>query len=153
MQQDIDTMKKRHKIKCDVVLELEEKVKKQSSDMLQLQDEVLAWKMHASRKDDSLIQQRPAPANEQVVQELPATVVQGKVNGKKAESRERASTSMSNHDRPVIDVEAIPDKKSVMLIGTSNIKYIDSNRLSICRVKMWKYGKLQSIPSKKDRNI
>ena len=42
LQQDIEVMEKRLKIKCDIISELEEKVKKQNTDLLQLQDEVLA---------------------------------------------------------------------------------------------------------------
>ena len=45
---------------------------------------------------------------------------------------ERLSTPMANKEVhvPVIDIEAIPDKRKVLLIGTLNIKYIDTNRLS-----------------------
>ena len=139
IQQDVENMEKRLKIKCEVILELEEKVKKQNSDLLQLQDEVLAWKMHASRKDDSLVQQGSMKVQEQV-QELPATESRAKVRSQKEESNVREKSSTPSEE-PVIDIEAIPDKKSVLLIGTSNIKYIDANRLSSTEVEVQKTTK------------
>ena len=143
LQQDIEVMEKRLKIKCDIILEIEEKVKKQNTDVLQLQDEVLAWKLHASRKDDSLVQQGSIQAMGQKVQELPATVFHGKINEKEQErsGEERLSTPRANQEEPVIDIEAIPDKKKVLLIGTSNIKYIDTNRLSSKEVEVEKITK------------
>ena len=57
---------------------LEEKVKKQNTDLLQLQDGVLAWKIQASRKDESLVQQGSIQAIGQKVQELPATGFHGR---------------------------------------------------------------------------
>ena len=56
LQQDVETLEKRLKLKNDVILEFEENAKKHSADMIKLQDEVLAWKLHASRQDDVLIQ-------------------------------------------------------------------------------------------------
>ena len=56
LQQDVDSLGKRLKLKNVIILELENKnTKKHSSEMLKLQDEVLSLKIHASRQDDSLI--------------------------------------------------------------------------------------------------
>ena len=77
---------------------------------------------------DSLVQQGSIQAIGQKVQELPGTGFHGNINEKEQERSggERLSTPMANQEEPVIDIEAIPDKKKVLLIGTSNIKYIDT---------------------------
>ena len=120
-------MRKRLKLKNDVILELEENGKKHNSEKLKLQDEVLA-----SRQDDTLIQQ--SNGNSDVRQDKDAIPISSKSKDvtEKDKRNERDSTpkQKQNNAEDIIDVEKLPDKKKVMLIGTSNLKFIDTSMLS-----------------------
>ena len=54
LNQDIKAFEKRLALKNDTILELEETLKRQNTEILKLQDEMLSWKIHASRSDDAL---------------------------------------------------------------------------------------------------
>ena len=54
LQQVVESLIKWHKLKNGVISELEENTKIHNSEMLKLQDEVLTWKIHTSRQDNSL---------------------------------------------------------------------------------------------------
>ena len=122
LQQEVDTIEKSLKLKNDVILELEEKAKKTNLQMLTLQDELLSWKLHASRQDDTLIQQtKDKPTGEE-----------DKITDR---ARNITPKPTENRQDDVIDVDEIPDKKSVLLIGTSNLKYINTSMMSNQKVK------------------
>lgn len=142
LQQDVETLEKRLKLKNDVVLELEENSKKHNSEMLKLQDEVLAWKLHASRKDDTLIQQSN---NDSVIRlnhdkDNVQTSAKPKDDTEQDKSHVRVTTPKQNQNKAeeVIDVEKLPDKKKVVLIGTSNLKFINASMLSNHKVEVEK---------------
>ena len=117
--------------------------KKHKSERLKLQDEVLAWKMHASRQDDTLIQQNNG--NSDVSQDKDTVPTSSKSNDvtEKDKRRERDSTpkQKQNDSEAIIDVEKLPDKKKVMLIGTSNLKCIDTSMLSNHKIQVEKETK------------
>ena len=133
LQQEVDTIEKRLKLKNDVILELEEKAKKTNLQMLTLQDELLSWKLHASRQDDTLIQQTK---DDKVVQ------IHENSTGEEDKNTDRAGNitpkPLQNMQDDVIDVDEIPDKKTVLLIGTSNLKYINTSMMSNQKVKIEK---------------
>ena len=49
LQQAVDSLIKKLKLKNDVISELEENTKIHNSEMTKLQDEVLTWKIHTFR--------------------------------------------------------------------------------------------------------
>ena len=53
LQQAVESLIKRLKLKNDVISEPEENAKMHNSEMLKLQDEVLSWEIHTSRQDNS----------------------------------------------------------------------------------------------------
>ena len=99
--------------------------------------------MHDSRQDDSLIQQ--SNGNSDVSQDKDAVPTSSKSKDviEKDKRRERASTpkQKQNGAEAIIDVEKLPDKKTVMLIGTSNLKFIDTSMLSNHKVQVEKETK------------
>lgn len=134
LHQDLETMEKRLKIKNDVILDLEEKVKKQNAELLQLQDEILSWKMHASRKDDTLL---PTSNSERhVINMTSAEFLSqgGREEKKKSNDHEHTCKQKAKDVEDVIDVEKITDKKKVLLLGTSNTRFINTSYLSSSKV-------------------
>lgn len=144
-QQDVETLEKRLQNKNNLIIDLEEKIKTQNTEMLKLQDEILAWKLHASRKDDSLLQ--PEVKDKVHKQKDDSqTVKQHPKNSKKSEEESQrqdvpTENQKNNECVTVIDVENIPEKKKVLLIGTSNIKYISTQYLSSRNVSVEKLTK------------
>lgn len=134
LQQDVDTMEKRLKIKNDVIIDLEEQVKKQNAEMLKLHDEILSWKMHASRKDDDLLN---ISNREHKVTGVPSAEshIKARGEGKKTDGQ---THQISSKHHEVIDVEKIEDKKKVLLLGTSNTKFINTSHLSNNNVEVEK---------------
>ena len=138
LHQDLETMEKRLKIKNDVILDLEEKVKKQNAEMLQLQDEILSWKMHASRKDDTLL---PTSNSERhVINMISAESLSqdGREEKKKTNDHEHISKQTAKVIENVIDMEKNTDKKKVLLLGTSNTRFINTSYLSSSKVEVEK---------------
>ena len=92
--------------------------------MLTLQDELLSWKLHASRQVDTLIQQTK---DDKVVQ------IHENSTGEEDKNTDRAGNitpkPLQNRQDDVIYVDEIPDKKKNLLIGTSNLKYINTSMM------------------------
>ena len=138
LHQDLETMTKRLKTKNDVILDLEEKVKKQNDEMLQLQDEIMSWKMHASRKDDTLL---PTSNSERHVINMTSaeSLSQGgREDKKKTNDHEHIYKQKAKDIEDVIDVEKNTDKKKVLLLGTSNTRFINTSYLSSSKVEVEK---------------
>ena len=115
-------MENRLKLKNDVILEIEENGKKPNSEMLKLQVEVQAWKMQASRQDDTLIQQSNGDCDVSQDKDTVPTSSKSKEDTEKDERRERDNSSKLKDTGDVINLEKLEDKKKVKLIGTSNLK-------------------------------
>ena len=106
-------MENRLKLKNDVILEIEENGKKHNSEMLKLQDEVLTWKMQASRRDDTLIQQSNGDCDVSQDKDAVPTSSTCKDDTEKDKRRERDNSSKQKDAGDVIDLEKLQDKKKV----------------------------------------
>ena len=162
-------MEKRLALKNDTILELEETVKGQNTEILKLQDEILSWKIHASRSDDALLSTNniQAPGLEEKASRSRNNNERDgqdkKQNKENLEDTNEAKHNMDNKAKAfrerqepeyTIDLTADTEKTTkVVLVGTSNLKYISQQYLSDKTVKVEKVINFLSILLLKDRNI
>ena len=121
-------------MKNEIIIQVEEKVRNQNAELLKFQDEILAWKLHASRSDDSLVKSNKAwPIN---VNDLQLKYRQHitKQNLNKTDSN--LDVEQSNTDGKQINHSSdnkCTDRKKVMLISTSNLNYINPKRCQMLK--------------------
>ena len=130
-------------------------MKLQNTEIAKLQDEIVSWKIHASRNDDTLrlVDNSQTPKTE--IQELPQRESRSNKNEKPRAEKEYASKNTddqrqskgstqnrrSNEKKePEVTVDLTDEVKTkVVLLGTSNFRFISSEQLSSDTVKVEKF--------------
>ena len=139
LQQDLDTTEKRLEMKNEIIIQVEEKVKNQNAELLKFQDEILVWKLHASRSDDSLVKSNKAwPINVNDLQlkdrQHITKQTQGKTDSNLDVQQSKTDGKQINH----LSDNKCTDRKKIMLIGTSNLNYINPKRMSNVKIDIEK---------------
>ena len=158
LNQDINIMEKRLTSRNETILELEDRIKAQNSEILKLQDEIFSWNLHASRSDDTLLSPDDSSDMQEKETEEPThsadennnsqkkeTVKGKKQNKEKTEdnsqkkdnTEQNAQKEKAKEAEDTIDLTDEMERKTrVLLVGTSNLKFISTQQLSDKMVKV-----------------
>ena len=159
LQDEVKLRNERERTKNDIILKLEDKTKNQAFELLRVQEEFISYKIHDSRESDSLIcmDDRLISAQEKVLETKEKSREEPRINQLKTTNSSEATITENTeetvikssrrieegshmdavrsktqsveveHDRK--DSRSEPGKK-VIIIGTSNIRFLSREYLS-----------------------
>ena len=141
LNEDIRTMEKRLTNRNETIIEIEDRIKAQNSEILRLQDEIMSWKLHASRGDDALLlpedkvtDGRTHSKEDKTKEKKNDSTNQNKEKSSNTQKKENTDNSTEKRKEKTGDTIDLTDEAEkatkVLLIGTSNLKFINTQQLS-----------------------